>query len=313
MQTDFDETLVPVALAHCPDYDPVGLEAATDRLFQAIGFYPTPGTRILVKPNLIAVRGGSLACSHPQVVRAACRWLLDHDVRVTVGDSPAFGAAPTVARHLGLSEALADLNLPVANLRHPVPLKFSFGGAIGVSRTALESDLILNVPKLKAHSQMRVTGAVKNTFGCVTGMRKAMAHSKYGEKGNKFESMIIEIMQALPPVTSLMDGVTAMHRTGPMGGAPYPLGLLGACTNPVALDTAIYGILETSPETVALWREAIRRNLPGAHPEKISYPLEQPEAFDGSEFLLPELTPVTFHPLRLAKSAVKRTLLRLRS
>jgi uncharacterized protein (DUF362 family) len=312
MQTGSGEMPVPVALAHCQDYDPVGLESATDSLFQAIGFHPTPDTRILVKPNLIAVRGGSLACSHPQVVRAVCRWLLDHDVQVTVGDSPAFGAAPTVARHIGLTEALAGLHLPVANLGHPVPLKFSFGGAIGVSRTALESDLILNVPKLKAHSQMRVTGAVKNLFGCVSGMRKAMAHSKYGDKGNKFESMIVEIVEALPPVTSLMDGITAMHRTGPMGGDSYPLGLLGACTNPVALDTAIYGILGTSPEAVALWREAICRNLPGARPEEISYPLEQPEAFDGSGFLLPELSPVTFHPLRLAKSAVKRTLLRLR-
>jgi uncharacterized protein (DUF362 family) len=311
MQTAFGETPIPVALAHCPDYDQAGLETATERLFQAIGFHPAPGTRVLVKPNLIAARGGSLACSHPQVVRTVCRWLLDHGVQVTVGDSPAFGAAPTVARHIGLTEALADLNLAVVNLGHPVPLNLSFGGAISASRTALESDLILNVPKLKAHSQMRVTGAIKNTFGCVSGMRKAMAHTKYGEKGNRFESMIIEVMQALPPVTSLVDGITAMHRTGPMGGEPYPLGLLGACANPVALDTAIYGILGTSPDAVALWREALQRNLPGARPEAISFPLEQPGAFDGSGFLLPDLSPVTFHPLRLAKSAVKRTLLRL--
>ena len=61
-----------------------------------------------------------------------------------------------------------------------------------------------------------------------------------------------------------------------------------------------------------LWREAQARNLPGARPGDIRYPMERPEAFDAAGFRIPEaLIPVTFNPLRLAKSALKRAWARM--
>ena len=47
-------------------------------------------------------------------------------------------------------------------------------------------------------------------------------------------------MQAMPETVSLVDGVMSMQRTGPIDGDPFDLSLLGASSNPVALDTALY-------------------------------------------------------------------------
>lgn len=303
---------VPVALARCPDYAPAPLAETVDRALAAIDFSPTPGTRVLVKPNLVSARKEALACTEPAVVRAACQWLLDRGCRVTVGDSPAFGSAEGVAAKVGITEALADLGVPVISLGAPEPLALTLGGSIGLSTTAREADCILNLPRLKAHCQMTVTAAVKNLFGCVTGMRKAFAHTRFGERENRFESMILDVAANLPPVTTLLDGIRAMHGTGPTGGEPYELGLVAASNCPVSLDTAVCSILHLSPGDVALWREAQARNIPGARLEELDFMLENPDAFDASGFELPgTLTPVTFHPVRLAKGAVKRALTRL--
>ena len=298
---------VPVLLARQPDYAPADLAVAVDALFAAGGFAPRPGERVLVKPNLVSATRGPLACSEPALMAAACAWLLDHGARPWVGDSPAFGTARSVGRKIGLAAALAPLGVPLRSLGRATPLALDFGGRVGISRDALEADRILSLPRLKAHCQLRLTGAVKNLFGCVVGGRKALAHSRYGEKGTRFESMLVQVLSALPPVFTLLDGIVAMHRTGPTGGDPIALGFLAAGESPVALDTALFTALRQTPDTVATWAECVRRNLPGARLEEVAFPLLRPQDFNFSGFIVPgRLDPVTFNPLRLAKGAWKR-------
>jgi uncharacterized protein (DUF362 family) len=247
------------------------------------------------------------------VVRAACAYLLDCGATVAVGDSPAFGTARVVARLCGLTEALRDMPVPVVNLGRPRPVRLSFGGRIGVASRALEAEAVVNIPRLKVHDQMGMTGAVKNTFGCVAGSRKSLAHQLYGGRGNRFERLIIEVMQALPDTFHLLDGITAMHVHGPGGGEPFALGLVAAAKNPVALDTAVCGLLGLAPDMVPLWSEALAANLPGARPEDIAYPLRGPADFAATGFRGPTvLSPVAFRPLRFLKGRLKSLLTRFR-
>lgn len=298
---------IPVALARQANYVAPGLDRTMDALFAAGGFAPGRGARVLVKPNLVAAHRGPLACSEPAVVAAACAWLLDHGAKPWVGDSPAFGTARSVGRTIGLAAALAPLRVPLRGLGRPTRLGLDFGSSVGISRDALEADAILSLPRLKAHCQVRLTGAVKNLFGCVVGARKPLAHSRFGEQGTRFESLLVQVMAALPPVFTLLDGVVAMHRTGPTGGDPITLGLLAASPSPVALDTALFTALHQTPQDVATWAECLRRGLPGARLEEVAFPLLAPGAFDLSAFVAPgRLDPVSFHPLRLAQGAIKR-------
>ncbi len=303
-------TAIPVALARCSDYKSPALPKLVGTLLEDIGWQPSRGSRVLVKPNLLAAKPPDfLPCTHPRVVRAACEYLLDFGVRVTVGDSPSFGTGRRVARKIGLAGALADLPVGLTDLNRPQLVKLSLnGGRVAISRLALENDVILNLPKLKVHRMMAISGAVKNHFGCVTSLWKALLHVLMGGRGNRFESMLLDLLDLLPPSVSLLDAVTAMHVTGPVDGLPFSLEMLAASPSAVALDTAIYTLLGLSPTDVPLWQEAVKRNLPGASPGDLAYLLEPLSSFDAREFRLPTtLQPAGFHPSSLAKRLMKNT------
>ncbi len=264
------------------------------------------GIRLLIKPNFVALKGAPLCCTHASVIAAAARHCVDRGARVTVGDSPAFGTAQAIASAIGLPDMLRPLGVPVVTLGRGVKVP-SGSVRVPVSADALEADLILNLPKFKAHSQMRFSGAVKNLFGCVTGVSKAWLHAVHGDKGGRFADMICGLMAVLPPVFSLMDGVEAMHRTGPIAGDPFPLGLLAASANPVALDTASAMVLAAPPASFPVWRACERSGLPGSKPGELDFPRLCPGDFDATGFVLPQtLKPESFRPDVLLKSLIRR-------
>ena len=296
---------IQVALRSCETYEPDRVYPLVGELFAALGFAPR-GKRVLVKPNLL--RAHLPTCTQPEVARAVCMYLLDCGAKVTVGDSPGFGTAQSVAAAIGLREKLRPLGVPVVNFARAVPRVLPHGGRAGIAREALETDVIVSVPRLKAHSQFGITCAVKNCYGCVVGLRKAWLHARYGGgEGNAFESVVADIYGALPRVVALVDAVTAMHGTGPSAGKPFHMGLLAASLSAVALDTQMYSLVHALPERLPLWRELLNRNVPGARIEEITTVLDSPARFATREFEIPpRLLSTSFRPLRLLKSLVAR-------
>ena len=303
---------IPAALTGCADYAGDAVRTAVRAVLDASGWRAGAGSRVLVKPNLL--RAQSLACTNPRVVAEACSWIMEQGARVVVADSPGFGSAASVAAAVGLNEALRPLGLKVQDCDKPVPVPLPDGRSWGVARLALECDAILSVPKVKAHSQMRLSLAVKNLFGCVCGLRKAIAHTIQGNQPGVFADCLAALWAALPPVAGLADGITAMHVTGPSGGKPYALGCVGASTCAVALDTALYSVIDVKPEAVPVWSALIRRGLPQAVPENVAYPLRLPKDFSCRDFVLPpRLMDVSFRPHRLFWSLCRRLWLAYRS
>lgn len=296
----------PVALSRCAGYSPAQVDAAVFQSLESCGWAPPSGCRVLVKPNLL--RADALTCTHPQLVRALCQWLLDHHAQVVVADSPGFGTAAHVAHSIGLTEALKSLGLQVSPLEKPIPVSLPHSkGRWGVSATALHSDVIISVPKVKAHCQMRLTLGVKNLFGCVCGWRKAVAHTVQGNSAAQFTAALVDLWATLPPVMAVADGIICMHKTGPSGGAPYPLHCVAASSSAVALDTALYTMLNLQSCAVPLWNELCRRQIPGVRIQDLTFPLAQPYDFAASHFELPvQLMDVSFRPHRLLLSLWRR-------
>jgi uncharacterized protein (DUF362 family) len=264
------------------------------------------GKRVLIKPNFVALRNASLSCTDARIIFAAARHCLERGALVSIGDSPAFGTAQAIAQAIGLTDMLRPLDLAVTTLKRGRWMQ-SGTVRVPVSAEALDADLILNLPKFKAHSQMRFSGAVKNLFGCVTGVHKAWLHARHGDRQGRFTEMISGLLQILPPVASLMDGVKAMHRTGPIAGEPFALGLLGASTSPVALDAAAGMVLDAQPGDFPVWKQCLAAGLPGADPAELFFPRAAPHEFDAHGFVLPVvLKPESFRPDVLLKSLCKR-------
>ena len=295
--------MIEVFLRQAPDYVQAANQVPEllDRVLPDI-----TGSRLLIKPNFVALRGAQLCCTHPDIIVAAARHCRERGARVIVGDSPAFGTARAIAEALHLPERLRPLGVDVITLGRGVSVK-SANVPVKIAAEALEADLILNLPKFKAHSQMRLSGAVKNLFGCVTGVRKAWLHALHGDKDDRFVAMICGLEDLLPPTVSLVDAVVAMHRTGPIAGESYPLGLLGASTCPVALDTATASVLGVGADRVPIWRHCQKKGIPGAHARDLEFPMDRPEDFDAAGFILPEsLKPESFRPDILLRSLAKR-------
>jgi uncharacterized protein (DUF362 family) len=303
-----------VALSYCERYARKELADAVDRLCLALQFGITAGDRVLLKPNLLTGRSPDhLACTHPEFVAAVAGWFVDQGAEVFIGDSPAFGTAKGVMRTIGMERALTGLPVTRINFDQSVPVTLSGGLKVALARAALECDLLVNLPRVKAHGQLYVSLAVKNFFGTVVGFQKPLWHLRYGDNEQRFASHLVDLLALLPQSITLIDGIIAMHSTGPVSGQPYPLGLVGAGHNPVAVDTALLQLAGLEPLKSAIWQECNRRQLPGSVPETLEYPLAKPDEFKTEGFRTPLLLkPVSFNPLRMLVSGCRRFAARLK-
>lgn len=295
--------MIPVHLQSVPHYHDVPHRLPA--LLQSI-LPDLRGRTVLIKPNFVAARNVALSCTHPQVIATTARYCLDCGARPIVGDSPAFGTAGSVAAACGLNHLLAPLQVPVITLNAGVDTSVA-GLTIPVSRHALTADLIINLPRFKAHSQMRFTGAVKNLFGCICGVHKAWLHARHGDRQDRFREIICSLPTLLPPTFSVMDGIRAMHRTGPIQGDGFDLGLLGACASTVALDTAMGMVLGLQADELPVWRQCVAHGMTGADVRELTFPACSPSDFDMTGFVLPRtLKPESFRPDVLFRSLLKR-------
>ena len=270
------------------------------------------GSQVLIKPNLICAKNGGLACSEPALLESVARWFLDRGAKVKLGDSPAFGTARAVLEAIGACADLSNLGVEIVEFHQTEKITLPDGKELRVATAPRECDILVNVPRVKAHAQARVTMAVKNMFGCVAGLRKAWWHMAYGGKKGSFAELILQLLPAFPHSVSLLDGITAMHVTGPIHGEPFPLGVLGCSKNALALDTAFLDILRVAPADCPLWAEASRRGHRGVLLHNIEWTFQQSSAFNVNGFVVPEkLLPIRFNPFRFIKSSVRRIALPL--
>ena len=166
----------------CESYDRYAVAELIDTMMHHVGLLESlHGKTVLLKPNLISSSGPRLACTHGGFVAGAALWLHDQGAKVLVGDSPAFGSAVKVCQKQGLSKSLQGLDVKLVDFVSPVKRTLSDGIVVTVAREALECDIFVGLPKIKAHKQMFVTMAVKNLFGIVKGVNKAMLHMVHGD------------------------------------------------------------------------------------------------------------------------------------
>ncbi len=270
------------------------------------------GKKVLVKPNLISARGGGLACTSPHFIRALVSWCIEQGAQVSLGDSPAFGSAAGALKSLGVLEDLHRMGVVIQEFASKQMVTLDCGVKVGVAAEALDCDLFINAPKVKAHNQMYVTLALKNVFGVVKGIRKSMLHMRYGDSHQQFAEIIIDLLQILPENVSFADGIEVMHKSGPIHGEPLALQCFASAAHPVALDTALMNLLDLDHKKSPLLQEAEKRNLPGSRLVDLDFPCLAPTHFKGAGFEPPlTLDPVRFSPLRFVSGQVKRLALKM--
>ena len=134
------------------------------------------------------------------------------------------------------------------------------GEEMYLAKPMFAADFVINLPKLKTHSATIYTGAVKNLFGCIPGLRKAEYH-RLAPDPRDFGQVLADIHQAVKVGLHIMDGVTAMEGEGPTAGSVYPAGKLLFSTDPLALDTVAAAMLGLGIEDIPILKTARARNL----------------------------------------------------
>jgi uncharacterized protein (DUF362 family)/Pyruvate/2-oxoacid:ferredoxin oxidoreductase delta subunit len=217
------------------------------------------GARVLIKPNFLAPAAPEKAVTtHPLIVRAAAEFALAKGARVQISDSPAMGSFSKLLKKGGYEEALKDLDVTVKPFEETIAVDVGepFGG-IDVAKDAMHADVVINLAKLKTHTQMMLTLGVKNLFGCIVGLKKPEWHMRTGVDRHMFGRLIVNIYEAVGPAYTIMDGILAMEGQGPgKSGTPRELGLLMGGINAHAVDHVVCLQVGLDPDALETQRNA---------------------------------------------------------
>lgn len=259
--------------------------------------YVKPGMKVLLKVNLIGPKTPDTAgVTHCEFVRAITRILKSKKCTVWIGDSSGgaiAGISPT-ARSLevsGLERIAHEEGAEIKNFdKEGVVEAKSESGILDrmyIAKPMFEADLVINLPKLKTHSSAIYTGAVKNLFGCIPGLKKAEYH-RTAPDPKQFGNLISDIHKAVKIGLNIMDGITAMQGEGPTAGEVYPAGKILISTDPLALDTAASAMLGLNIEDIPILMTARERNIGESHIENINISGDYTKAPKLSGFKLPK-------------------------
>ncbi len=246
-----------VALVRCENYNYASVSAAIEKglaLLGGVELFTTPGEKILLKPNILAGDSPDKGIGpHPIVFKAVAEAFQKAGAALSFGDSPGFGSPRGNARKAGFLEIADAIGIPLADFENAETLHNPDGKLVNkfeIAKGVVESDGLVSISKLKTHALTRITGAIKNQFGCIPGPRKAEFHSVM-PNALLFSKMLVDLNLLLKPRLYIMDGIMAMEGNGPRNGNLSEMNVLLFSTDPVALDSVVCKMIDLDPNLVA--------------------------------------------------------------
>ncbi len=257
-----------VAIVKCRDYERIKVEQAVKKAFDflgGIGIFIKKSEKVLIKPNILSVRmPEDGVCTHLEVIRAVVKSVRDCGAVPWIGDNPGGSMNPAKAYEgSGLMSLAKEVGVELKEARG---IKVVNG--IPIASYFFECDKIINLPKMKTHILMGITGAIKNMYGAVAGLHKSELHKKFPNP-EEFAKVLIDTFRIVKPNLVLMDGIIGMDQDGPSSGRARNLGLLIAGEDSVAIDAVFAELIGIKPLSVITTREAYIRKLGEADLENI--------------------------------------------
>ncbi len=241
--------------------------------------------KILINPNmLISTDSKNAVTTHPVVFEAVVKLLVENNYQMTYGDSPGFGNPEKVAKKTGIKDVGDRYNLKLADFVNGKTISYPEGmlcKQFEIANAVLETDTIINIAKMKSHALQRITGAIKNPFGCVVGFNKGLMHSRFSNAYN-FAEMLIDLDNYLKVDLHILDGIIAMEGNGPRNGDPTPMNVIMISKDPVAIDTIFCRMIDLNPFIIPTITYGQKYGL-GSH-DNIEIIGEPVESFINKEF-----------------------------
>lgn len=210
-----------------------------------------PVKLVSIKPNLAYYWDANTGyTTDPRVVEALIDWVREEvgesvDIKVVEADASAM-RTHLAFRTLGYNKLAERKKVELFNLSKDmiVGKKVLVNGReieYKVPQLLLDTDLFINVPKLKIMREVRITCAMKNIFGCIAYPRKMIYHPYLNEA-------VVGINKVLRPHLNVVDGIVGLGRF------PIKLDLIMASVDPFSTDWVASRITGLSPNDVPFLR-----------------------------------------------------------
>lgn len=187
-----------------------------------------------LKPNLVISKTyKSGATTNPVICEEVIEYLLSHGRRnVFVLESSWIGDSTKRAFKVCGYEALAKkYGIELVDVKKDDMVVKEYGGLkVEVSKRALETDYIINLPLIKGHCQTKMTCALKNLKGLISDKEKRRFHTLGLDKPIAYLNKMIRADFIIA------DG-TWIDPTFEEGGNPTALDVMIAGSDPMLLDT----------------------------------------------------------------------------
>lgn len=223
-----------VFLKSCNDYDVSEIKRIIKEGIREIGINLN-NKKVLIKPNLLSdMEPKRHVTSQKEFFIALFDILSGYNCTIFVGDSPALVKGYDVLKKLKILDEIKRYNAKVVEFKG-MGKKYIWNGV-------KDFDLIINLCKLKTHSLMTYTGAVKNLYGFIPGKTKALLHPIHPNP-TSFGKLLYGIYEEIRPRINIIDAIVSMEGNGPSNGTLRKTGFIGVSDDALALDLVVLDLI----------------------------------------------------------------------
>jgi uncharacterized protein (DUF362 family)/Pyruvate/2-oxoacid:ferredoxin oxidoreductase delta subunit len=255
-----------VLVLNCPNYTQEKVDKAIIEVFKNIKIDIKPNSKVLIKPNILMAKKPEYACTtNPAMIDAVCKILKEKKCKIIIGESSGWNTMNSFSIS-GIKAVAEKYDAKIIAFENDKISEKNIDGVIlkelKITSLIEDVDYIINMPKMKTHGLMRITGAVKNCYGFVPGIQKGLYHIK-GKDEKVFGELLIDIyLQCKDKITiNIMDAIVGMQGEGPGNGDPINTGLILASTDAISLDVIQSKIMGFDPIKIGTINAAIKRKL----------------------------------------------------
>lgn len=303
--------IVSIALLDSYD-DAAAVRAAVKTALEPLGgmaAFVKPGQRVLLKPNLVAPAKPELAVTtHPAILKAVIEEVQEAKAgSVSFGDGPGVGTATSVSRLAGLVKVAEETHAKLVDFVATKTYENNDNRILkhlDLTDQLAENDVLITIPKLKTHSQMAFTCALKNQYGLIPGMAKAQFHFRFQNR-DRLADLVVDINRTAAPALAIVDAVIGMEGPGPNSGTPRKIGIVIAGADLAAVDTVASAIINLPPEDIPILMAARRAEFGATRLEDIDVRGATVEQLKIPDFELIKAPANIMRILPLPKAALK--------
>ena len=227
---------------------------------------------VVLKPNLVYPIGWrSGVVSDARLIRELIGHLRRLGVKsIMMAEGPGLGVeAERAFEKSGFSDLSRETGVPLLDLNRASRRPVRWAGGEVMLPEILKEAYYINLPKVKTHINTLVTLGLKNQKGLLSPEDKKRFH-KQG-----LHRPVAELLAAVRPDLTILDGVLAIEGDGPLaGGRRVKLGVVAAGADPLAVDAVGCRLMGIEPREVEHLDVAFQMGLGQLDPEVVGDQVE---------------------------------------